>query len=105
MITVILLITHFIFFKTKVQIENSNERKNLGNIALTLSQDPFIIENLYKKNSKNIQAYTNKIWSELEDVDFITVADMESRRYSHRDPQYIGEIFKGGDEKAVVEEG
>ena len=51
------------------------------------------LKNLYKKNSKNIQAYTNKIWSELEDVDFITVADMESRRYSHRDPQYIGEIL------------
>lgn len=105
LITVILLITHFIFFKNKVQVENLNERKNLGNIALTLSQDPFIIENLYKKKSENIQAYTNKIWSKLEDIDFITVADMESRRYSHVDPQYIGKIFKGGDEKMVVEEG
>jgi len=105
LITVILLITHFIVFKNKVKIENLNERKNLGNIALTLSHDPFIIENLYKKNSENIQAYTNKIWSKLEDVDFITIADMNSRRYSHRDPQYVGKIFKGGDEKRVVEEG
>ena len=105
LITVILLITHFIVFKNKVKIENLNERKNLGNIALTLSQDPFIIENLYEKNSENIQAYTNKIWSKLGDVDFITIADMNSRRYSHRDPQYIGKIFKGGDEKRVVEEG
>lgn len=105
LITVILIITHLIFFETRVQIENLNERKNLENIALTLSQDPFIIENLYKKNSDNIQAYTNKIWFELEDIDFITVADMEGKRYSHKDPQYVGKMFKGGDEKKVVEKG
>lgn len=105
MITVVLFITHFIDFKNEVKIKNMNEHKNLGNIALTLSQDPFIKENLYKENSENIQAYINKIWSELEDIDFITIADMNSKRYSHKDPQYIGKIFKGGDQKMVVEEG
>jgi len=105
LITLILLVTHLIFFKKRVQIENLNERKNLENIALTLSQDPFIIENLFEKNSKNIQSYTNKIWTKLEDIDFITVADMDGKRYSHRDPQYVGKMFKGGDQKAVIKEG
>ena len=105
LITIILLITHFIFFQTRVELENNTEKNNLTNIAFTLSQDPFIIENLFEKRSDEIQEYTNKIWSTLEGVDFITVADMSGKRYSHKDPKYIGQKFKGGDQIRVITKG
>jgi two-component system CitB family sensor kinase len=105
LITIILLVTHVIFFQTRVELENNTEKNNLTNIAFTLSQDPFIIENLYEKNSEGIQRYTSKIWSTLEGVDFITVANMEGKRYSHKEPKYIGKKFKGGDQIRVVSKG
>lgn len=76
---------------------------NLYNLAETVAKLPVVIDGL--KGSPGdwvIQRQVMNIFDSSMDVDYIVVCDMDSVRYSHPNPQLIGEKLVGGDEHRIV---
>lgn len=77
---------------------------NVMNIAEIVAKTSLVQEKLLLKDSDGtIQIYINNLMKNVENIKFIVVADMNGIRYSHPNPERIGERFKGGDERRVVE--
>jgi len=79
--------------------------KNLMNVANVIATSSEVQDGLSLKTSENIQPFIKALLNSLEEVDIITVADMNSIRYGHPNEERLGEQFVGGDERAVVESG
>ncbi len=79
--------------------------KDLMNVSRTLSESEIVQNGLKSGRSEEIQAYVKRLLNTLDEVDIITVADMESIRYGHPNDSRIGQRFVGGDEVRVIEEG
>lgn len=77
----------------------------LRDTAALIANVPLIQDNLNKQNgSIVIQNYTEKLRLKTGLL-FITVIDMEGKRYSHPLKEYIGLRFSGGDESEVLRYG
>lgn len=84
----------------------SKARTNIMNVAEMAAHSTEIVNALEAKDpSGNIEAYVNMQLKDLEQVEYIIVADNEGIRYSHPNPEMIGQMFEGGDETRVVEKG
>lgn len=86
-------------------IENK-ARTNIMNVAETMAHSKEIVEQLEIKDpDKKISPYVDMQLKNLEQVEYIIVADSEGIRYSHPNPEMIGKKFAGGDEYKVVNKG
>lgn len=84
----------------------SKARTNIMNVAEMEAHSTEIVKALESRDtSGEIQSYVNMQLKELEQVEYIIVADNEGIRYAHPNPEMIGEKFEGGDEYRVVENG
>lgn len=84
----------------------SKARTNIMNVAEMVAHSREIINALEAKDpNRKIGPYITMQLQNLEQVEYIIVADMEGIRYSHPNPEMIGERFVGGDEYRVVQSG
>jgi two-component system CitB family sensor kinase len=84
----------------------SKARTNIMNVAEMAAHSTEIVNALEAKDPNgNIEAYVNMQLKDLEQVEYIIVADNGGIRYSHPNPEMIGQMFEGGDETRVVEKG
>jgi len=86
-------------------IENK-AKTNVLNVAKMIAHSEEIVNSLENKDPEGkIASYANLLLKNLEQVDYIIVVDKDGVRYSHPNPDMIGEKFVGGDETRVAEEG
>jgi two-component system CitB family sensor kinase len=84
----------------------SKARTNIMNVAEMVAHSREIVDALEAKDpSREIGPYVNMQLENLEQVEYIIVADSEGIRYSHPNPEMIGKRFVGGDEYRVVQKG
>ncbi|GLC28969.1 ATP-binding protein [Clostridium omnivorum] len=84
----------------------SKARTNIMNTAEMIAHSKEVIDALNMKDpNRSINSYVNLQLKNLEQVEYITVADSEGIRYSHPNPEMIGKKFVGGDESRVVQMG
>lgn len=96
----ILLIGSWAVKNTQKEIE-----VNIKNVSKVLSSSYEIQKSLYYGDEKRVQEITRKALDNLEGIDIITIADMDGVRYGHPNPERVGQMFVGGDEKKVLENG
>ncbi|WP_425516964.1 DcuS/MalK family sensor histidine kinase [Paenibacillus tritici] len=101
-VVVVLLIVYVMFgLKFSREAQASLENKAIT-IARTLSRTPVVVDGLLERaDSGSIQHYATEI-SEINNVQFVVVMDMEGIRRSHPDPAQIGKHFMGGDETEAL---
>lgn len=84
----------------------SKVRTNIMNIAEIIAHSTEIVNALEAKNPNTKTAdYIDMQLKNLEQVEYIIVADKNGIRYSHPHHDLIGKKFVGGDEARVVEKG
>ena len=77
----------------------SKARTNIMNVAEMTAHSTEIVNALETKDpSQKIGNYVNMQLKELEQVEYIIVVDNDGIRYSHPNPEMIGQKFEGGDE-------
>lgn len=107
-IVVFVSISIIIFFVASWMTGNieSKARTNIMNVAKMVAHSREIVDALEAKDpSGEIGPYVNMQLKNLEQVEYIIVADREGIRYSHPNPESIGKRFAGGDEYRVAEKG
>ena len=108
-ITVVFVsIAIIIFFVASWMTGNieSKARTNIMNVAQMVAHSREIVDALEVKDpSGEIEPYINIQLKNLEQVEYIIVADMEGIRYSHPNPKMVGKRFVGGDEYSVIQKG
>lgn len=108
-ITVVFVsISIIIFFVASWMTENieSKARTNIMNVAEMIAHSREIVDALEVKDpNRKIGPYVNMQLKNLEQVQYIIVADMDEIRYSHPNPEMIGKRFVGGDEYRVLRKG
>ena len=81
-------------------------RTNIMNVATMIAHSTTIIDELENKDpNKKIAPYVNMQLKNLQQIEYIIVADIDGIRYSHPNPKMIGKKFTGGDEYRVVRNG
>ena len=84
----------------------SKARTNIMNVAEMVAHSKNIVDALEVKDpSRKIGPYVNLQLKNLEQIEYIIVADREGIRYSHPNPKMIGKRFVGGDEYRVAQKG
>lgn len=84
----------------------SEVRTNIMNVAEMTAHSKEIITELKRKDpDKRIGADIDLQLKSLDQIEYIVVADMNDIRYSHPNPNRIGEKFIGGDEERVLKKG
>ena len=108
-ITVVFVsISIIIFFVASWMTDNieSKVRTNIMNVAEMIAHSKEVVNTLEAKDPKQeIEPYVNTQLKNLQQVEYITVADMEGIRYSHPNPEMLGKRFVGGDEYRVIQKG
>lgn len=84
----------------------SKARTNIMNVAEMMAHSKEIVDELGAKDpNRKIGPYVSMQLKNLQQVEYIIVADMEGIRYSHPKPEMIGKRFVGGDEYRVAHKG
>jgi two-component system CitB family sensor kinase len=79
---------------------------NIMNVAEMVAHSRNIVDALEAKDpSGQIGPYVDMQLKNLEQIEYIIVADSEGIRYSHPNPEMIGKKFAGGDEYRVAQKG
>lgn len=105
-VTLAVLIMMAFFAEWTVDNVQDKVEKNVLNIAKTVAHSKTIRSQLEEGDAnQEIRSYVQEILEGVDEVEFIVVADMNSIRYSHPNPERIDERFMGGDQKRVVENG
>lgn len=102
-ITFVLCITSIVSIREIQSKMREKTEQGLKNTAIAVSSSEIIKDNLGKSRGMDvINNYTEKIRLKTG-VHFITVVDMDKKRYSHPLPEEVGKCFEGNDiEKALV---
>lgn len=108
-ITVVFVsISIIIFFVASWMTGNieSKARTNVMNVAEMVAHNKEIIDELEAKDpSGKIEPYVTTQLKNLQQIEYIIVADKEGIRFSHPNPEMVGKKFVGGDENRVVQKG
>ncbi|WP_097028410.1 ATP-binding protein [Clostridium peptidivorans] len=84
----------------------SKAKTNIMNVAEMVAHSREIVDALEAKDpSGKIESYVNMQLKNLQQVEYIIVADNEGIRYSHPNPEMIGKRFVGGDEYRAIQKG
>lgn len=107
-IVVFISISIIMFFAVSWMTGNieNKARTNIMNVAEMMAHSKEIVGQLEIKDAdKKIGPYVDMQLKNLEQVEYIIVADSDGIRYSHPNPEMIGKKFAGGDEYKVVNKG
>ncbi|WP_238885562.1 sensor histidine kinase [Clostridium sp. YIM B02551] len=84
----------------------SKARTNIMNVAKMVANSKEIIDEVKVKDpNRKIGPYIDMQLKNLDQIEYIIVADKDEIRYSHPNPDMIGKKFVGGDEYGVVYKG
>jgi two-component system CitB family sensor kinase len=84
----------------------SKAKTNIMNVAVMAAHSSEIVDALENKDpAHEIEPYIEELLKNLEQVDYIIIADREGIRYSHPNPEMLEKKFVGGDEDRVVKYG
>lgn len=101
-----LALSFTLFIEDKLSYMDNDIRSTLKETAFSISETPFVQEDLSKEEVNNrIQDYTKEFINALQDVDIIVIADMRGVKYSHLDESQIGQVFVNNDKKEVLAKG
>jgi two-component system CitB family sensor kinase len=103
-----LSIAIIIFFVTSWMTSNieNKAKTNIMNTAEMVAHSQEVIDNLKVKDpAKKIGPYIAMQLENLDQIQYIIVADTDGIRYSHPNPDLIGKKFVGGDELGVIKYG
>jgi Signal transduction histidine kinase regulating citrate/malate metabolism len=101
----IFIIVPFVVTWMTSNIENK-ARTNIMNVAELMAHSPDIISPLEMKDPNHtIADYIEMQLKQLDQVEYIVVADTQDIRYSHPNHNLIGKKFKGSDEARVLNKG
>lgn len=94
------------YFISEFEVDKLEQKaeKNLENVATLIASSSIIQKELFLKNTDKIQEIVETHLSNLEDVEIITIADMDGIRFGHPNRDRLGKFFVGGDEKKVLEQ-
>lgn len=85
----------------KADIHSQTGNQALG-VARQVAFDPLVAQALkLGRDDGRVQAFASRCMAAAK-VDFIVVFDMAGIRWSHRDPEKVGQHVVGGDEAAVL---
>ena len=107
-IVVFASVSIIIFFVTSWMTTNieSEVKTNIMNVAEIVAHSPEVKKALEMKDkNKIIGVDIDTLLKEVNQIEYIIVVDMDEIRYSHPDPQLIGEKFVGGDDIRVLKNG
>jgi sensor histidine kinase regulating citrate/malate metabolism len=112
-ISILVILLIFVSMTISTLFSVSNELKtidyyskqNIMNLAQAVSRNNTVIDGLINMESDHVQEYTQEILQNTDNVEFITVANLDSIRLSHPNPENIGGTFSGNDEDRVVKTG
>lgn len=98
-----LLVTDLLISREVVNITEKSIEKQAVHISRIIAHSPVVIEGLSgQRDSAEIQSFANEI-TDLTQVKFIVVMDMQGIRISHPDINELGKPFVGGDEGPVLQ--
>lgn len=104
-LTIIVCLSVSAFLSIKI-VSDSIERQmaiNVMNVAKAIATDPFVISAFYLERPEELlQPYAERIRRNSTNIEFITIINMNSERYSHPNPQNIRKKFVGGDEERAL---
>ncbi|EKN40162.1 sensor histidine kinase [Clostridium botulinum CFSAN001627] len=101
----IAIIISFVVSWMTGNIENK-AKTNIMNVAEMVAHSTQIVDALEEKDPNGkIGPYINMQLKNLQQIQYIIVADNDGIRYSHPNPKMIKKKFEGGDEYKVVKEG
>ncbi|EHA1006912.1 sensor histidine kinase [Clostridium perfringens] len=101
-----LALSFTLFIEDKLSYMDEDVRNTLKETAFSISEIPFIQEDLSNGEiNSRIQEYTKHFIEAINDVDIIVVADMRGVKYSHLDEKQIGQVFVNEDKKEVLTQG
>ncbi|MGE5627989.1 MAG: ATP-binding protein [Solirubrobacterales bacterium] len=84
----------------------SKAKTNIMNVAEMVSHSKEVVNELKIKDpDKKIGPYIAEQLKNLDQIEYIIVADNDGIRYSHPNPAMIGQRFVGGDEFGVIQGG
>ncbi|HFL7597098.1 TPA: sensor histidine kinase [Yersinia enterocolitica] len=93
----VLLVVHTLFFVQLSKMAQEGLQDKAVAVARSLSFSPTIIHGLTDPEAgKQIQSYTSQV-QKANNLLFIVVTDMNGIRYSHPNPEMIGQHFIGND--------
>lgn len=107
-VVVFISISIIIFFLTSWMTKNieSKVKTNTMNIAKIVARSTEVKIALdIKDKNKIIGTYVNNLLKIVDQVAYITVADMNGMRYSHPNQELINKKFAGGDDYRVLKYG
>lgn len=79
---------------------------NIMNIAKVIAKSYLIRKELENKDpNQKITLFVDDVYKNINEIEFIVIADMDGTRYSHPNKELIGRQFVGGDENRVLEKG
>jgi len=73
-------------------------------VAFTVAENPLIRAGIMTRDSDSIQRFTERLRKETTAA-YIVVGDRNEIRFSHPDPEKIGQHFVGGDLRPAIDEG
>lgn len=86
---------------TEINNETTRVKRSLNEVALEISDTKFVKDSISNMNF-NLQKYAEVFINNNQDVDIVVIADKNKRRYSHLDPNKVGEIFGTEDSENVL---
>lgn len=76
---------------------------NLMNIALSVSQNPYVIKALEKNEpGRQLTTYCDSLLASAHNIDIITICNSQGIRLYHRNKQNIGKRLVGGDDGPML---
>ena len=107
-IVVFISISIIIFFVTSWMTSSieSKVKTNIMNVAEIVAHLPEVQKALeIKDKDKIIGVDVDTLLKAVDEIEYIIVVGMDGKRYSHPNPQLIGENFVGGDEYRALKNG
>lgn len=102
-VLVSLLVTDILISDTTSERIRTEQEEKAQIVSRTVAESRIVKESLLAQTASGAaQEYTQEI-QELTEMLFIVVMDMDGIRYTHPNPERIGEPFAGGDEQAVLQ--
>lgn len=106
---VVISIYSTMFFAVQQMVRNLEREieTNIMNVAKLLATSPIVVQGMQTGDYRDsgIQPYVEEVLAMAEQVEIITVADMQGLRYGHPFREMLGQQFVGGDEIRVLERG
>lgn len=107
LVSLVLLLTLGLALRYSISRAESRIEANLMSTAMFLTKTPSLIKMLERKQidhiDRDVSDWLDYIIQVTKELDIITVADMDARRYFHLHKGQIGNYFVGNDEGRVLQ--